>query len=485
MTQHRDLFIGAESVPGTSGTTEDVNPYTGEVFATVAAASPADATRAVDAASAAFEEWSRSGALTRRKVFLAAADVLERRTEEAVELMRDEVGAAAPWARFNVALAANVLREAAATVTSPRGEVLSSDAPGELGFALRQPAGVVAAFAPWNAPLILGARSLAVPLAVGNTVVLKPSEDAPVTAGLFFAEVLAEAGLPSGALNVVTNAREDAATVGNALIADPRVRRVNFTGSTEVGRSIGVEAARHLKPAVLELGGKNSVIVLDDADLDYAVDAVTFGAFMNAGQICMSADRVLVPKDMREEFARRFATKVAGLKQGDPAESDTVIGPLIDASSAERVAGLVDDAVARGAVLHTGGGSPKGACYPPTVLSGVDTDQRLYSEEIFGPVSTVLGYADVEEAIAVANDTPYGLSAGVITENTGRGWAVARRLSTGVVHVNDQTVGDEPQAPFGGVGDSGYGHFGGRNGVESFTDTRWVTFRENHAGYPF
>lgn len=482
----RGLLIGGEFRPAATGRTEqDLNPHTGEVFATVAAASAEDATAAVDAAAAAFPEWSQTSPLVRRKVFLHAADLLEQRTEEAVELMAGEVGGSRPWAMFNAELAANILREAASSVTSPRGEVLSSSSTGEWGFALRQPAGVVAAFSPWNAPLILGTRAFAVALAVGNTAVLKPSEDAPLAAGLFLADIMRDAGLPDGVLNVITNAREDAVEVGGALIADRRVRRVNFTGSTAVGRSIGVEAAKHLKPAVLELGGKNSILVLDDADLDYAVNAVTFGAFMNAGQICMSADRVLVPRELEQEFTERFAKKVAGLPCGAPDDPNTVVGPVISAQAAERIADLVDDAVAKGAVVHCGGGKPEGALLAPTVLSHVTEDQRIHSEEIFGPVTTVVGYDTVDEAIEIMNDTPYGLTAGVITESTQRGWSIAQRVQTGIFHINDQSVGDEPQAPFGGVKDSGYGRFGGNNGVEAFTDTRWVTFREQHAQFPF
>ena len=486
MTHQRELLIGGDTRPSSSGRTEqDLNPFTGEVFATVAAATPQDATAAVDAAADAFPAWADTDPGTRRRIFLRAADLLEERTEEAVELMAAEVGGTRPWAAFNAALAADVLREAAAAITAPRGEVLAPAGPGEWGFALRRPAGVVAALAPWNAPLILGVRSFAVALAVGNTAVLKPSEDAPLAAGLFLAGIMREAGLPDGVLNVLTTARAEAPEVVEALIADPRVRRVNFTGSTGVGRSIGIKAAEHLKPAVLELGGKNSVLVLDDADLDYAVNAVTFGAFMNAGQICMSADRVLVPRDLEDEFARRFAAKVAELPGGKPAKPDTVVGPLIGEGAAQRVAGLVDDAVAGGAVVHCGGGRPDGALYPATVLSGVTPQQRIYGEEIFGPVTTVHGYDSVDEAIAVMNDTPYGLTAGVITEDTGRGWAVAQRVNTGIFHINDQSVDDAPQAPFGGVKDSGYGRFGGRDGIEAFTDTRWVTFRDRHKTFPF
>ncbi|MFJ4833519.1 aldehyde dehydrogenase family protein [Streptomyces sp. NPDC088747] len=482
----RELFIGGKDVPAASGrTAEDINPYTGEVYATVAAAGPEDVARAVDAADAAFADWAALAPFARRVIFLRAADLLDARAEQVAELMAHEAGGTRPWAYFNVGLAANILREAAAAITSPRGEVLSAQEAGALGLAIREPLGVVAAFAPWNAPVILGVRAVAAPLAAGNTVVVKPSEDAPIACALLVADVLREAGLPDGVLNVVTNAREDAAEIAEALIADPRVRAVNFTGSTNVGRIIGTHAARHLKPAVLELGGKNAVLVLDDADVDYAVDAVTFGVFMNSGQICMSGDRILVHESLGEEFTRKFAAKVATLQAGDPAHPHTVVGPLVAASAARRVAALVEDAVAKGASVVTGGGQPEGAVHPATVLTGVPKDAEIYYAEAFGPVCVIETFADDSTAVAIANDTDNGLTCGVITENATHGLAVARRIRTGIVHINDQSVADEPQAPFGGVKASGYGRFGGRWGLEAFSNTRWVTIATQQAHFPF
>ncbi|MEC3982403.1 aldehyde dehydrogenase [Amycolatopsis sp. H20-H5] len=486
MVIKRELLIGGEEVPALDGaTTGDHTPYNGELYATVAAGKPADVRRAVDAADKAFTEWAETAPSARRRIFLKAGDVLEARADEAVEIMAREVGGVHGWALFNAGLASNILREAAAATTQPLGEVLATDTGEALSLAVREPVGVVGAFAPWNAPLILGVRSFAVALAVGNTVVLKPSEDAPIACGLFLADVLREAGLPAGVLNVVTNAREDAAAVAESLIADERVRVINFTGSTEVGRIIGTTAARHLKPAVLELGGKNALLVLDDADLGYAVDAVTFGAFTNAGQICMSADRVLVHRAVAEEFTTRLAAKAASLPHGDPADTGTVIGPLIDDRAAQRVAALVAEAVDAGARVLAGGGEPDGARHAATVLDRVTPDMRIFAEEIFGPVCTVIVVDSDDEAVAIANDTPYGLTAGVLTEDARRGLALARRLHTGIVHVNNQTVDDEPQAPFGGVKSTGYGRFGGRWGVEAFTDTRWITVAGKHAGFPF
>ena len=486
MSETRNLLIGGEEVAAADArTTEDLNPHTGGVFARVAAASPADVVRAVDAADAAFAGWAATAPTERRRILIRAGDLLEERATRAAALMAAETGGTLGWSLFNVGLAAGMFREAGAQTTLPVGEVLAGADPDALSLAIRQPAGVVAAFAPWNAPLILGARAIAAPLAVGNTVVVKASEDAPLACALFLADVLRDAGLPAGVLNVLTNDRADAAVVAETLIGDRRVRRVNFTGSTGVGRRIGELAARHLTPAVLELGGKNSVLVLDDADLEYAVNAVAFGAYLNSGQICMSADRVIVHRALADEFAARLAEKAKSLPAGDPTDPHTVIGPLINAGAADRVAGLVDQAVAAGARVLSGGGTPDGAHYPATVLAGVTPDMRIHTEEIFGPVATVLTVADEEQAIAVANDSPYGLTAGVLTADINRGFAVARRLRTGIAHVNDQSIDDDPTAPFGGVGDSGVGRFGGRAGLEAFTDLRWITLQQRPKQYPF
>ncbi|MFF7289768.1 aldehyde dehydrogenase family protein [Streptomyces griseorubiginosus] len=486
MATTRALYIAGRDVPAASGrTTDDINPFTGEVYATVSAAGPEDVVRAVDAADAAFEEWAALAPYARRAIFLRAADLLDGRGAQVADLMAQEAGGTRPWAFFNVGLAANIMREAAAAITAPRGEVLNAQEQGALGLAVREPLGVVAAFAPWNAPVILGVRAVAAPLAAGNTVVVKASEDAPIACGLLVADVLREAGLPDGVLNVITNAREDAAEIAETLIADERVRAVNFTGSTAVGRIVGELAARHLKPAVLELGGKNAVLVLDDADVDYAVDAVTFSVFMNAGQICMSGDRILVHASLAEEFTRKFTAKADSLPAGDPGEPYTVVGPLVSAQAARRVADLVADAVAKGAKILVGGGEPEGAVHPATVLTDVPRDADLYHAEAFGPVCVIETFTDDDTAVALANDTENGLTCGIITENATHGLTVARRIRTGIVHINDQSVADEPQAPFGGAKASGYGRFGGRWGIEAFSNTRWVTIATQQAHYPF
>ncbi|MER6243589.1 aldehyde dehydrogenase family protein [Streptomyces griseorubiginosus] len=486
MPPDRDLLIGGKETPAVSGrTTADISPWTGMPYARVAAAGPEDVRAAVAAADAAFAEWAALEPFARRTVFLRAADLMEERAEQVVELMAGEVGGTRGWALFNVEVAAGILREAAAAITAPRGDVLTTREPGGLSLAVREPLGVVAAFAPWNAPVILGTRAVAAPLAVGNTVVVKASEDAPIACGLFVADVLRDAGLPDGVLNVITNDKADAAVIARELIADSRVRAVNFTGSTGVGRIIGTLAAEHLKPAVLELGGKNSVIVLEDADLDHAVNAAVFAAFMNSGQICMCADRILVHTSLVDEFTRRFTAKVAGLPNGDPNLPATVVGPLVDEAAARRVAALVTDAVGKGARVLVGGSAPEGALHPATVLTDLPETAELHHTEAFGPVVAIKAFADDDEAVFLANDTEHGLSCGILTENGTRGLKVARRIRTGIVHVNDQSVGDEPQAPFGGFAASGYGRFGGRWGIEAFSNTRWITLSTEHSRYPF
>jgi acyl-CoA reductase-like NAD-dependent aldehyde dehydrogenase len=487
MSLTRHLIINGEHVPAQSGnTTDDVSPWTNEAYARVAAAAPVDVARAVDAADAAFPAWAATPPSERAAIFHKAADLMEERTPQAIELMAHEVGGVAVWAGFNAHLAAGMLRAAAAATTTTQGQILATDLPGKMSFGIRQPFGVVAAISPWNAPLILGTRAIAVPLAVGNTVVLKPSEDAPIACGLFIADCLLDAGLPPGVLNVVTSAHEEGPQVVEALLSDERVRTVNFTGSTKVGRTIGTLAAQHLKPAVLELGGKNSLVVLESADLEYAVNAAAFGAFMNAGQICMSVDRVVVDRSIAADFKRLFAKKVAELPTGDPMKQDTVVGPQVNQAAADRQHALIQDAIAKGATVLAGGGEPDGRVVPATALADITPEMRIHAEEIFGAATTVYSVDGPEAAVDLANDTQYGLTAGVIAEDLRAGLAVAKQLRTGIVHVNDQPVNDEPFAPFGGIQNSGYGKFGGDAGIASFTETRWVTVQtEGHAPYPF
>jgi acyl-CoA reductase-like NAD-dependent aldehyde dehydrogenase len=477
-----DFIIGGKAVPALDGAVYDrLDPVTGETATTYAAGSPEDAVRVADAAQAAFADWSQTGPGTRRKILLKAADLMETRVEEFTDLMLRETGSTRPWGGFNVMLAAGMLREAAALTTQITGEVIPSDKPGVLSMAIRQPAGVVLGMAPWNAPVILGVRAVAAPLACGNTVILRGSEACPGTHRLII-QTLNDAGLPPGVANYLTNAPERAPEVVEALIAHPAVRRINFTGSTHVGRIIAKLAAEHLKPVLLELGGKAPLIVLDDADLDQAVDAAAFGAFMNQGQICMSTERLIVDEKVADEFVARLAKKAGGLPAGDP-RGNVVLGSLIDSKAANRMREMIEDATAKGATLAAGG-DIDGSIVAASLLDGVTSDMRIYSEESFGPVKSIIRVKDVDEAVRIANDTEYGLSAAVFSRDLTRAMAVAKRLQTGICHINGPTVADEPQMPFGGTKASGYGRFGGRQVIDEFTETRWITI-EGEQHYPF
>jgi acyl-CoA reductase-like NAD-dependent aldehyde dehydrogenase len=479
------LFIGGEWVGAQGGRTfEDRDPFTGEVVARVAAGARDDARRAVDAAQAAFPAWSQSPPAERQRLFLKAADVLESRRDEVVALLARETGCTFGFGMFQVGFTPGLLRQAAAAAYAPTGEVIPSDLPGAFAMALRQPVGVVGAIAPWNAALILSLRAITAPLACGNTVVLKPSEWSPLSGGLLWGEVFTEAGLPRGALNVVTHAPGEAGPIGDELVENAAVRRLNFTGSTATGRKLAEAAGRNLKRVVLELGGYNPLLVLADADLEYAVDAAAFGAFLHQGQICMSARRILVERPIADAFLSRLAAKTAGLKVGDPRQPDTIIGPLINEPALALVQRRVDEAVSKGAKVLAGG-KAQGPCFQPTLLAGVPADSELAREETFGPVAVVEVVESAEQAVERANATRYGLAAGLLTGDPDRGLALARRIQCGIVHVNDQPVHDEPQMPFGGSKDSGWGRFGGRAALDEFTELRWVTVQSGRRPFPF
>jgi acyl-CoA reductase-like NAD-dependent aldehyde dehydrogenase len=478
-----NLLIDDRDVAASTGATfERRDPITGDVASRAAAASVADAQAAADAAAAAFPAWSKLGPNARRTVLLKAADLLEGRAADFGQLMATEIGATAGWAQFNVKLAAGMLREAASLTTQITGEIIPSDKPGCVSMAVRQPAGVVLGIAPWNAPVILGVRAIATPLACGNTVVLKASEICPGTHHLIGA-VLREAGLPAGAVNVITNAPENAPEVIEALIAHPAVRRINFTGSTRVGRIIAETAARFLKPVLLELGGKASLVVLDDADLDAAVAASAFGAFMNQGQICMSTERIVVDNAVADDFVAKLAAKAESLQAGNPRHGNFALGSLVGVEAAERISGLVSDAVSKGAKLLAGG-RVDGTVMSATVLDHVTPAMRLYGEESFGPVVCVVRATGVEEAVRIANDTEYGLSAAVFGRDITRALDVAHRIDSGICHINGATVHDEAQMPFGGVKASGYGRFGGKAGINEFTELRWITIETGPQHFP-
>ena len=479
----QQLLIGGEWCDAASGATFTVqNPYTAQPASVAAAATVADARRAADAAQAAFEQWSQTPVARRGELLTTAAVLMEERQTDFARAVAEETGGTFGWGMFNVMLATGMLRDAGVHAAAVHDREIESHIPGKRMRAVRQPAGVVVGIAPWNAPVILGTRALAAPLAHGNTVVMKASENSPRTHGLIVA-CLKDAGMPDGVVNLITNAPADAAEVVEALIAHPAVRRINFTGSSHVGRIIAEKAGRHLKRVLLELGGKAPLVVLDDADLDAAAAAASFGAFMHQGQICMSTERVVVDRRVGDELAERLVARAAALNVGDPRDPSTQIGPLINAAALDRVSELVQDAVEKGAQLLTGGDAD-GLVYQPTVLRGVTPQMRIYHEETFGPAVSIVEVDGSDQAIEVANDTEYGLSAAIFSRDVKRAERLAARIQSGMCHINDATVHDEPQAPFGGVKASGWGRFGGEWAAEEFTELRWISVQDERREYP-
>ncbi|MDC9837148.1 aldehyde dehydrogenase [Rhizobium binxianense] len=476
------LINGADRAASGGRTYDRIDPFTEKLASRAAAASLDDVAAAVDAASAAFNAWSKTGPGQRRAILMKAADIMDSKVGEFTRLMIEETGATAPWAGFNVMLAANILREAGAMTTQITGEIIPSDKPGTLAMGVRQAAGVCLAIAPWNAPVILATRAIAMPIACGNTVILKASEQCPGTHRLI-ATALTEAGLPAGVINVLTNAPEDAPEIVAALIAHPAVKRVNFTGSTKVGKIIAETCGKYLKPALLELGGKAPLVILDDADIDGAVNAAIFGAFMHQGQICMSTERIIVDAAIADQFVAKLAARASQLPAGDP-RGHVVLGSLISLDAARKMEELIADATAKGAKL-VAGGKRSGTVVEATLLDHVTSDMRVYAEESFGPVKPIIRVSGEEEAIRIANDTEYGLSSAVFSRNIQRAMTVAARIESGICHINGPTLHDEAQMPFGGVKGSGYGRFGGKAAIAEFTDLRWITVEDSAQHYPF
>jgi len=463
------------------GTRPVVEPATGNTLATIGFADSADVARAASAAATAQRDWANTGFQERAAVLRRAGELIEQHAEEIQWWIIREAGSVQPKAELETHVAAQECFEAAALPSRPFGRILPSEQP-RFSLERRVPAGVVAVIAPFNVPLILSIRSVAPALALGNAVVLKPDPRTAVCGGVVLARVFEEAGLPDGLLHVLPGGAE----AGEALVADPHVRVVSFTGSTAAGRKVGATAARHLKRVHLELGGNSALVVLDDADLDLAVGAGAFGSFLHQGQICMTTGRHLVHERLADAYIEALAAKADALPVGDPAGGQVALGPVIDAGQRDKIHGLVTASVDGGAKLAAGGSYDQ-LFYRPTVLTDVRPDSPAYAEEVFGPVAPVLRFADVEEAARLAADTDYGLSLGILTRDPLKGLEFAARIPSGIVHINDQTVSDEAQIPFGGVGASGTGsRFGGAEAnIEAFTETQWVTMRSEIPAYPF
>ena len=473
------LLIDNDWVNAQDGATfERRHPVSNAMITEAAAASIHDAKKAADSAQAAYKTWRLSPPSERRRLLLKAADILESKTPKFIETMAAEVGASALWAGFNVHLAANVFREAASLATQIQGETIPTDKPGALSMTIRQPVGVILSMVPWNGTVVLAARAIAYPIVCGNPVVFRGSEASPKTHAL-------KAGFPPGVLNYLSNAPQTAPEVVDTLIAHKAVRRINFTGSTRVGRIVAEKAAQQLKRCLLELGGKSPLIVLDDANVDEAVKAAVFGSFLYQGQICMSTERLIVDEKVADEFVTKFAARAKQLNAGDPAVNpQCVIGPMINPSSGVRINDLLQDALDKGAKLVCGGVA-EGAIMPATILDHVNAGMKIYDEETFGPITVVIRVKTAAEAVAVANDSAYGLSSGVFGRDVNRALAVGMELEYGSVHVNGSTVQNEAQAPYGGTKNSGYGRFDGRAVIDEFTELKWLTIEPQEQQYPF
>jgi benzaldehyde dehydrogenase (NAD) len=474
------IYLGGW-VAGSAGDRVVVAPATGAELGRVGLASPADVATAAEQCAAAQREWAARPYTERAAVFRRAGDLLTEHATEIQDWIVRESGSVPGKAQLEVHLTAQECYEAAALPGRAYGELLPSELP-RRSWAQRVPAGVVGVIAPFNFPLILAARSVAPALALGNAVVLKPDPRTAVCGGVVLARVFADAGLPDGLFHMLPGGVD----TGEAVVSQPLIRIVSFTGSTAAGRRVGQLAATHLKRAHLELGGNSALIVLDDVDLAAAVSAGAWGSFLHQGQICMTTGRHLVHESIYDDYVAALAEKAEHLPVGDPATEPVALGPLIDAGQRDKVHQLVTESIRAGARLAAGGQFAE-LFYRPTVLAEVERDMPAYADEVFGPVAPVLRFGSLDEAAKLASDTDYGLSLGILTGDVQKGLALAEKIPTGIVHINDQTVNDEAVVPFGGVGVSGTGsRFGGQSAnVDAFTETRWVTVRDRIAPYPF
>ncbi|MFE7893580.1 aldehyde dehydrogenase family protein [Streptomyces sp. NPDC057412] len=475
-------YIDGEWRPGTgSWDIIDFNPYDGEKLASITIATVDEVDEAYRAAARAQEQWAAINPYARRAVFEKALRVVEEREQEISEVIVAELGGTRLKAAFELHLAKEFLREAVHLALRPEGRIIPSPVDGKENRVYRVPVGVVGVISPFNFPLLLSLKSVAPALALGNGVVLKPHQNTPIVGGSLVAKIFEEAGLPAGLLNVVIT---DIAEIGDAFIEHPVPKVISFTGSDKVGRHVATVCASHFKRSVLELGGNSALVVLDDADLDYAVDAAVFSRFVHQGQVCMAANRVLVDRTVADAFTEKFVAKVKSLKVGDPSDPETVIGPVINSSQAEALTGTVAQALAEGAtaLVH---GTATDNLVEPSVLTGLPEDSALLRQEVFGPVVFLVPFDGEEEAVRLVNDTPYGLSGAVHTADVERGVAFAKRIDSGMFHVNDGTVHDEPIVPFGGEKASGVGRLNGETMLDAFTTMKWISVQHGRSGFPF
>lgn len=475
-------YIDGEWRPGTgSWDIIDFNPYDGEKLASITIATVDEVDDAYRAAARAQKEWAATNPYARRAVFEKALRLIEEREQEITEVIIAELGGTYLKAGFELHLAKEFLREAIHLALRPEGRIIPSPVDGKENRVYRVPVGVVGVISPFNFPFLLSIKSVAPALALGNGVVLKPHQNTPITGGSLIAKIFEDAGLPKGLLNVVIT---DIAEIGDAFLEHPVPKVISFTGSDKVGRHVATVCASHFKRSVLELGGNSAIVVLDDADIDYAVDAAVFSRYVHQGQVCMAANRVLVDRSIADEFTEKFVAKVKSLKVGDPRDPQTVIGPVINSSQADAVSGVVEQALAEGATALVRGETNENLV-SPSVLTGVPADSALLRQEVFGPVAFLVPVDGEEEAVRIVNDTPYGLSGAVHTGDIERGVNFAKQIDTGMFHVNDGTVHDEPIVPFGGEKSSGIGRLNGDTMLDSFTTLKWISVQHGRSGFPF
>ncbi|MCA0972583.1 aldehyde dehydrogenase family protein [Halobacillus litoralis] len=475
-------FINGQWKNGSSEkTVENVNPYTKETIASIPSANEEDLNEAYEAARSAQKDWMELTPGKKQAYFDELLNVVHKRKEEIVDWLVKESGSTLVKAEVEFQAAAAIIRESASFPTRMKGEILPSNTPGKENRVYRSPKGVIGVIGPWNFPFHLAMRSIAPALATGNTVVVKPASDAPATSGLLIADLFEEAGFPKGVINVVVGRGSE---IGDAFVTHPTAKLISFTGSTEVGSHIGELAGKHIKDTALELGGNNAMIVLDDADLDQAVEAAAFGKYLHQGQICMSLNRIIVHESVHDDFVEKFKEKVAGLKAGDPSDKEVVVGPVINSEAVERIQEDVKKTVEQGAELVTGG-EAEGNVMEPTILTGVTNDMPTANHEMFGPVASIIKVGDEDEAVEVANGSPYGLSGSLFTTDIHRGVELAKRVETGMIHINDQSVNDEAHVAFGGEKESGIGRFGGEWALDKFTTVKWIGVMTGYRKFPF
>lgn len=466
------VFIGGRWREGGSGKrAADHNPWTGETLLESSLANASDVDEAYQAAVPAQREWWALPPQERRRVLQRAIELMDQRQEEIVDWIVREAGGTQAKARQEWQLAKSITQEASTFPFRMSGEILAASVPHMESRVYRYPVGVVTVISPFNFPWHLSMRSVAPALACGNTVVLKPASDTPVTGGTLIGKLFEEAGIPKGVLQVIVGAGSD---IGDAIVDHPVPRLLSFTGSTRVGRHLGEIAGRRIMKASLELGGNAPMVIFDDADLDNAVDAAIFGTFSHQGQICMATNRLLVQRRIYDAFVERFVARARTLGVGDPDDPETMIGPIINQRQVDEILDRVERTRKAGAQVALEGRT-QGLVIPPIVLVGVTNDMPCAREENFGPVAPILGFGSDEEGLAMANDTEAGLSAAVFSSDRARAERAATRIEAGMVHINNASVNDEPNTAFGGVKQSGLGRFGGRWALDEFTEAKWIS----------